>query len=82
DGVKQDYCTPDGTEDRGDNEVSDVGCTDEERQGKGEVIAGRVDIPMKQEEGEEEEEAEEEDEDDKERGQKVGLRSCPCDPVM
>ncbi|CAN0230329.1 unnamed protein product [Ectocarpus fasciculatus] len=37
DGEEEDYCTPDGTEDRGDNEVSEVGCTDEERQGKGEV---------------------------------------------
>ena len=37
DGEEEDYCTPDGTEDIGDNEVSEVGCTDEERQGKGEV---------------------------------------------
>ncbi|CAN0421059.1 unnamed protein product, partial [Ectocarpus fasciculatus] len=25
DGEEEDYCTPDGTEDRGDNEVSEVG---------------------------------------------------------
>ncbi|CAN0158375.1 unnamed protein product, partial [Ectocarpus fasciculatus] len=60
DGEEEDYCTPDGTEDRGDNEVSEVGCTDEERQGKGEVIPGKVDIPVKEEEEEEEEVDEEE----------------------
>ncbi|CAM9738332.1 unnamed protein product, partial [Ectocarpus sp. 4 AP-2014] len=36
DGEEEKYCTPHGTEDRADNGVSEVGCTDEERQGKGE----------------------------------------------
>ncbi|CAM9478074.1 unnamed protein product, partial [Ectocarpus sp. 6 AP-2014] len=58
-GEEEEYCTPHGTEEGADSGVSDVGCTDEERHGKGEVIAGRVDIPVKEEDEEKEQDEEE-----------------------
>ncbi|CAM9640610.1 unnamed protein product, partial [Ectocarpus sp. 12 AP-2014] len=54
DGEEEDNSTPQGTEDGADNEVSEVGFTDQEKQGRGEVVAGEVDILMKEEEEEEE----------------------------